>query len=208
MLPDVDRPPVKRTAIDGAGLAFPVPNDLTGLQETVAHKTSLFGSGADTRKLFGRGRFWQLVGEPVARLQVSRAVDLRATIAEPERFAIVAPETGSVPALVAGSVTGSATHSGDAVVAVALNGIVRAVAPLTRFGQNDAFQIVLPEAAFTNGRNDLQILIVDGPESQPRVVSASLTDSDCRLVSTGWRRAPGVRRTHGARDTWRPGGIR
>ena len=72
-----------------------------------------------------------------------------------------------MPALVAGSVTGRATHSGDAVVAVALNGIVRAVAHPDQFGQNDAFQIVLPGAAFIKGRNDLQILIVDGPENQP-----------------------------------------
>jgi hypothetical protein len=106
-------------------------------------------------------------------------------LVEPDRFAKVAPESGSLPALVAGSVSGSGVKSGDAYVAIGVNGVVRAVAPLAGVGQDDAFQIVLPEAAFTSGHNTLEVLIVDGPEEHPVAVSASLTGNEHRLVSTG-----------------------
>ena len=80
MLPETDRPSVKRTAISDQGEEFSVPDTLAGLQESASRKTNLFGSGADTRKLFGAGRFWRLVDQPVARLQAAPAADLRATI--------------------------------------------------------------------------------------------------------------------------------
>ena len=184
MLPETDRPSVKRTAISDQGEEFSVPDTLAGLQESASRKTNLFGSGGDTRKLFGAGRFWRLVDQPVARLQAAPAADLRAKISDLEWFATVAPEKGFVPALVEGSVTGGAIHGHEAVVAVAINGVVRAVAPLASSGQQGAFQTVVSEASFINGQNDLQILLVDGPEDHPVARAVSLTESASRLVST------------------------
>jgi len=183
MLPEVDGHEVKRTASYGTSQAFAVPNDLSGLKEAATRKTSLFGSGSDTRKLFGRGRFWQVIDQPVARLQPAATSDVRAFISEPERFTKVAPQRGVVPALVSGSVTGSAITSDDAFVAVGVNGIVRAVAQLVRVGQDNTFQTVLPEASFKDGRNALQILILDGTADHPTAMTASLAGNARHLVA-------------------------
>lgn len=169
----------------GAELAeFSPPGDLSGLQEAVKRKTALFGAGADTRKLFAQGGAWELVGERIDSLAVVHPGDVTAVLTEPERFANVRPDLGFVPALISGVVSGAGLTSGDTAAAVAVNGVVRAVTPLVRFGQGARFQTMVPESSFGPGSNDIEVLVIDRGAGR-RVRSASLVTGSYTLSAAG-----------------------
>lgn len=177
---DRDRSAKARMALGHRIGEFSPPDDLSGLLEAARRKTALFGAGGDTRKLFGPGTAWTLVGERIADLSVVHPGDITAVLTEPEQFANVRPDLGVVPALISGVVSGPGLTAADTAVAVAVNGIVRAVTPLARFGEGARFRTMVPESSFGHGSNDVEVLVIDGT-ARRRVRSASLAVENYRL---------------------------
>ncbi len=166
---DQDRP--RRMAMNEPG-QFKPPADLSGLGRSVRRKVALFGDGADTRRLFGRGRFWELVGRPVDQLQVSRSDAIQAVLAESERFADVNPDEPILPVLVSGGLSGAATIGKHPSAAVAVNGVVRAVTPLEVHPDGVTFRTLVPAESLKRGPNEVKILLIEEDGKASRITSA------------------------------------
>jgi hypothetical protein len=100
------------------------------------------------------------VGRAVEELQVAEPAGVQATIESPLGLARVDLSEGFVTALVAGRLTGA--DPGNALVAVALNGRVAGVSPtFSRDGSGGAFEVLIPDHFFRQGRNDLRLYLVE-----------------------------------------------
>jgi hypothetical protein len=106
-----------------------------------------------------------LVGKSVGELPVGVPAGVRATIESPQDFDEVDFSEGVLTALVAGRVGGD---PGNALVAVALNGRVAGVSPtFYRNGADGAFEVLVPDHFFRQGRNDLQLYLLEGSMLRP-----------------------------------------
>jgi hypothetical protein len=176
----------ERVAVDGAFKRFTPTNDFAALRETVTRKCGLFGSGPDVRRLFGRGRFWELVGQRVDDLPVTQSDRVIATLGTPQQFGSVEPSHEYLPALVAGKLSGAPVATPGAAAAIAINGVIRAVSPLVASGQSAAFKAPVPEQSFRRGRNDVAILMVDTDESGAmRITDPRTTPAEYSVRLTG-----------------------
>jgi hypothetical protein len=94
---------------------------------------------------------------------------LRAKLYDPENLADVSPETGTVPALVSGALTGSLPDK-PVTLAVAVNGTIGAVG--VTFTQKDTpqtFAAVVPDRLFRPGGNRVQLYQVERARAGPRL---------------------------------------
>jgi hypothetical protein len=106
-----------------------------------------------------------LVGKSVEELPVGAPAGVRATIESPQDFDEVDFSEGVLTALVAGRVGGD---PGNALVAVALNGRVAGASPtFSRNGAGGAFEVLVPDHFFRQGRNDLQLYLLEGSVLRP-----------------------------------------
>ncbi|HEV8573060.1 MAG TPA: hypothetical protein VGR49_08470, partial [Actinomycetota bacterium] len=113
----------------------------------------LIGPGAD------------LVGRPVEEFRVGAPAGVQATIDSPRSFDHVNLSRGVLTALVAGNVSGD---PGNALVAVVLNGRIAGGSPtFPRNGANGGFEVLIPDRFFRQGRNDLQLYLVEGSVLRP-----------------------------------------
>jgi hypothetical protein len=172
----------QRIAVSDTFSHFAVPDDLSGLRETVARNAERFGNGSDTRKLFGGPLFWPLVGRPVAGVTGARAGAFNVMLFEPELFTKVRGDSPIVPALVSGVISGPDIDD-DMAAAVAINGIVRGVGPLTSSGPGALFQIVVPGTSFRPSGNSVEVLVADRAGDVINVTSARLGNASYALKS-------------------------
>jgi hypothetical protein len=186
LLREDDRAPRGRVAVYDDNKRFTPPDDLAGLSETVSRNAALFGTGADTRRLFAGSRFWSLVGQPLAGLDVDRGGTFHAILAEPDRFASVDPGGASVPAMVSGVVTGIHPRP-DMAAAIAVNGVIRGAGPLVTSGPDARFKVLVPGSAFQSGRNNVEVLVAEGTAGSIRLASAQRGAASYALRSTGGR---------------------
>jgi hypothetical protein len=171
-----------RFAMNERGERIVPAADLSGLREAVAAKVAQFGEGADLAPLFGRGRFAGFVGRPVTALSVSASQTLVADLEGDEQFAAVDPSRRLVPANLAGSVSGADLPTDDPAIAIAVNGVVRAVTPLIRAGQGGRFEAIVPASSFTAGANDVAVLVVSGSRDRPLAFATMAVPSGYALV--------------------------
>jgi hypothetical protein len=166
---------------------------------SLERKLTLFGSGTAPGRLFRAGPHGDLVGRRVSDLRISdggHAVTLTPAVASALNPARGSP---SVPALIAGTVSGRENRD-PLELAVAVNGVIQAVPRSFRQGPNAVgFSAMVPEAAFRTGPNGVEVFIVSidargeptlgAPRGSPRK-----TDADCTLKggirSTGLRKPP------------------
>jgi hypothetical protein len=107
-----------------------------------------------------------LVGRAVEELQVVEPAGALATIESPLDVAQVDLSEGFLTALVAGRVSG--VDAGNTLVAVALNGRVAGVSPtFSRDGSGGAFEVLIPDHFFRQGRNDFRLYLVEGSVLRP-----------------------------------------
>lgn len=106
-----------------------------------------------------------LVGKSVEELPVGAPAGVWATIESPQNFDEVDFSEGVLTALVAGRVGGD---PGNALVAVALNGRVAGVSPTFSWnGADGTFEVLVPDHFFRQGRNDLQLYLLEGSVLRP-----------------------------------------
>ena len=78
----------------------------------------------------------------------------------PDAFASVDPAGSVVPAFVDGTVSGG--PQGQQTLAVAVNGVVQAVAQTYVADGETRFGAIVPAAAFRRGRNDVKLFAITG----------------------------------------------
>jgi hypothetical protein len=141
----------------------------TRIRASLARKIRLFGDHGRAPGLFGIGPHPELIGRTVGSLP---GADLGAEINDPGAYASVKLRSDFLPA----QLTGALHHSGSRHardLAVALNGRIVAVGQSFVLAGDDAvrFSIMMPEGAFREGRNEVQLLSVTDDGGDVRLAS-------------------------------------
>jgi hypothetical protein len=118
---------------------------------------ALFGDG-DLRRVWGLGPNRGLLGRRVRDLPIAPPGALRAELVSPADYRSVRRDSSFLPALAAGRIT-EADSTGKRPLAVALNGRIAAVCEsfFVPGVPGELFATMLPERAFREGRNRLEV---------------------------------------------------
>jgi hypothetical protein len=126
-------------------------------QALVDRKVALFGSGADgPDRIYRVGPNRELVGEPVSSLPAGGASGATVSLTDPDAYDDVDLEGPVLPVWVTGKVSGG---DGSLDVAIAVNGVVRAVSNTFRLanGDEDLIAALIPPSSLRAGRNTVEI---------------------------------------------------
>ncbi|MEE8423304.1 MAG: sulfatase-like hydrolase/transferase, partial [Thermodesulfobacteriota bacterium] len=156
--------------------------------KTLKRKLALFGSGASD-KLYKIGPHNELVGQDVSKFKFVGEVDVITQLDQGPLFAEVDPESSFIPANIIGRVLQDMEIQEPINLAVAVNGIIRAV---TRTFDNEGgevkFSAIVPEIAFQEGKNEVEVFVVSEGDGQLQLartksrstVTYTLTESGSR----------------------------
>lgn len=143
---------------EGGSLRIPTSALERGREATLARQRELFGSGRDS--LFGFGPHPELIGRDVASLPQLERGRVRVRLRPPGAARRMRPESRYRPANVIGWVEGG--RPGGRPLAVAVNGRIAATGwsfrDMGSTGLN--VSVVLPEASFRPGLNEVQVFEV------------------------------------------------
>ncbi len=115
---------------------------------------------ADPDGFLREGRFRELIGVEVKNLKRAPASGIQVRIDQEAEFEDVNPEESFVPAFLTGKVSGRGS-SKRLNLAVAVNGIIRAVNPTTQIEDKPtAFFSIVPEESFRAGSNSVELFVV------------------------------------------------
>jgi hypothetical protein len=134
------------------------------LNPALERKLELFGGPENVYRI-PRTRFMALIGQPLGQLRIEQGGG-RVAVESLSSFENVDPGADAVPFDIAGRLAQRTAADGTTAVAVAVNGIVRAV---TRTWSDTPRRWIatLPPDAWRKGRNQVEIYVVEGEESSP-----------------------------------------
>ena len=117
----------------------------------------------------------ELVGRPLAELDVVDApADVLVLSDNFRSFADVRRDSGQIPALVHGRIEDDGGRTGPLTVAIAIDGVIRAVTQTAPwYGAPNFFAALLSEDSLHDGSNRLQVLIVERGASPVRLAAIS-----------------------------------
>ena len=143
----------------------PVSEPFSGLPArrdgTLAKQVRLFGSGAN-RRLFAVGSpARELVGRRVETAAGGPPAGLRVELDGQGLLGAVDLGTGVVPARITGRIEGGDARRGVAL-AIAVNGRIEAVTRTFADGEAVRFSALVPESAFRDGANAVDVFVVAG----------------------------------------------
>lgn len=170
----------KRAFLDDATRSVGLPASL--LDEA-------FGAARRKHALFGdtsANRFYvpltsparELIGQGIEALRIVDGADQRFTLGVRGDFDRVTPGTERLPANLAGT---AGDGSGQVILAIALNGVVRVTTrtyPFDDRGVRGAWTAVIPADAFQRGRNVLEIFAVSQDSAGPLLRHVYRSDDD------------------------------
>ena len=133
---------------------------------TPAELRRRFGAAADPQALFRIGPIPELVGRSVQSLKQSTAapIELRLT-----RFGdtVEANSQAIIPCYFEGSVLSPSLNQAPHIIAVAINGTIRAVTKTVQFQDvGNQWSAMVSERAFHLGKNDVRFFVVTGSDWQ------------------------------------------
>jgi hypothetical protein len=126
-------------------------------QALIDRKVALFGSGADgPDRIYRVGPNQELVDKSVSSLPASGASSAKVSLTDPGAYDDVDPKGAVVPVWVTGKVSGG---DGSLDVAIAVNGVVRAVSNTFRLanGGEDLIAALIPPSSLRDGRNSVEV---------------------------------------------------
>ncbi|MEA2625333.1 MAG: hypothetical protein QOD06_1378 [Candidatus Binatota bacterium] len=173
------------------------------LDEALRRKLGRFGA-RDRERLFRIGDEHPLVGQRVDASDPAPS-DVWAELDYPSFFRDVRRESAFIPANVTGKLHGAAAGE-TRTVAVAVNGITRAVAPTFRRGNQAEFSVVVPEDAFREGDNEVTVFGVEHGTAG-WVLSRLDREGEAYELVTANGSARAVRSHSGATFPIRPGAV-
>ncbi len=152
------------------GLTFDAA-EMDARYQTVERMVEAFGPSSDPLARYRIGPHPELLGRPLSELAVATEPRGRVRLRRPESYRDVDPASGSVPALVAGTVRSQELEHGPLKLALAVGDAVWATtwARQTKPSRAD-FSAMVPESAFAAGRNRVQAFVISGPPEQPRLI--------------------------------------
>jgi hypothetical protein len=159
---------------DGTRVVAPSADVERAVQAALRRKSALFGEGSDSLYDIGSNR--NLLGMKLAELPVQRSTAARVAFDDEGLLAHVRLSSSFVPARVTGSVEG--VEIGPRVeLAVAVNGRIAALTRSISLDGEQRFAALLPETAFRDGANVVELLSIQGGRSTPRLVRLGETGS-------------------------------
>jgi hypothetical protein len=149
----------------GHPLTLSLPAFKRRIRASLERKIRLFGSNGRPPGLYGIGPHPELIGRTVAEL--ARA-PVTARIDGPDAYSSVHLHSDFVPAQLSGTIKASDGRPNRAL-AVALNGRIVAVGQSFHLnpGDPERFSIMLPDSAFREGSNGVELLAVTGDSDAP-----------------------------------------
>ena len=126
----------------------------------LAQQASLFGTGSrDPALLWAVGPNRGLVGRSLSEVGAARQLSARYDHAE--ELEAWDPTAKWSPSHVSGTLSGV---GGGQDIALAVNGVIRAVGRTYKFAGDTRFSVMVPESAFSTGGNEVRVVSV--PESR------------------------------------------
>ena len=138
-----------------------------GMVRTVRRKTALFGEGRDS--LFRTRASPELIGLPVGALRPLNAVGARVHLEDEALFTDIRVSSWVIPALITGTIDKPEIGAGQQL-AVGVNGRIAGTARSFEVGGEQRFSFLVPQTAFRDGPNRIEVFIVDGTNTNPRLV--------------------------------------
>jgi hypothetical protein len=128
---------------------------------TVQRISEIFGRGKGREALFAVGEHRELLGRSVTAALDGGVSPFAVRLDDRSAYDEVDPDSDFVPAHVTGSLEAEAIPEDALDLAVAVNGVVRAVTrSFSHRGHRARFTAMLPEQAFGRGRNEIEVLLV------------------------------------------------
>ncbi|MCI0441945.1 sulfatase-like hydrolase/transferase [bacterium] len=154
------KPPrmTKKIMIDFGKSRLIKSGGLEQIQQSVNRKVRMFGE-EESANLFKWDPDPWVVGKP-ASLD-SFFPDIKVTINKSERFQNVDPGSGSLPALLTGTIQSDSLGENRHEIAIAMNGVFCATGyshPLRKKGRH-LFRVMIPEDSFVKGANDVKVFV-------------------------------------------------
>ncbi|MBC7815418.1 MAG: hypothetical protein IAG10_00800, partial [Planctomycetaceae bacterium] len=132
--------------------------------QTPAVLRQRFGNGSDPEAMFRMGPIPELVGRTVQSLPQSTDSPVEIQLL---RYGDEVSDAlnATRPCYYEGTVLSPKSADEPVVLAIAINGTIRAVTRTTsQMGIWGRWSALVPESAFHAGRNDIQFLVVNGPD--------------------------------------------
>ncbi len=126
-------------------------------QALIDRKVALFGSGADgPDRIYRVGPNQELVGKQVSSLPASGASGAKVSLTDPGAYDDVDLKGPVLPVWVTGRVSGA---DGQVDVAIAVNGVVRAVSNTFKLatGGDELIAALIPPSSLRDGRNTVEV---------------------------------------------------
>lgn len=147
--------------------------DSERLKQLVRQKLALFAPEPGVEGLFKIGPYAELVGQNVEHLAIGDEPSVQVVLDSPGRYEDLERDAAIIPALITGHVPSSDDIDEPIHLAIAVNGTVHAVTR-TYVDRGDVkFTALLPEIAFQEGTNEVEVLVVSGSESDPEISRAA-----------------------------------
>ena len=159
----------QKTTFADRGQKFTFDAGLAARDELLQRQIDLFGSG-DWTGLFERGPYRHLAGKKLADLPLRRArpTDPSVELEGRNFFEDVDLSSGFLLCLIRGRIQPSADTAGPFHLALAVNGVIRATTRTSPAVEgNRLFTALVDPAAFRDGSNTLDALLIEGSEDQP-----------------------------------------
>ncbi len=139
--------------------------DVPKIAEFLQRKISLFGTG-DWDRIFRIGSYRQIVGKSPSEMPDAGESRLKIEMDGEVFFQNVDPAAPFLLSQIAGRVVDApGTDLPD--IAIAVNGVIRAVTRATALPEGVRFSAVVPESSFRRGKNDVDVYEIQGPGSHP-----------------------------------------
>jgi hypothetical protein len=126
------------------------------------------GPGEGWAGIYAPGADSDLFGRPVSELTSGTPGEARVALERASAYDSVEPRASVVPAFVNGTITGA--PAGPLRVAVAVNGVIRAVAPSYDSAGEARFGTLVPPSSFRAGRNEVRIYLITGAGESRRTI--------------------------------------
>jgi hypothetical protein len=156
--PAPKRPAVVVGRAEGGVVSVPSATVAAEAAEATADKVQAFGVGG-WGSVYAIGPHPELIGQPLGSLVVEAASELSATVDAEPLLREVALASPFVPAHITGQISGEGAER-PLDLAVVLNGRIAAVTQTVQVGGGARFAAMVPESAFLEGANSVEILAV------------------------------------------------
>jgi sulfatase-like protein len=151
---------------DKVTLTVPFPKYDAARAQTNADEAALFGAGPPDA-VYDLGQLGGLIGSDVSALPAAPGSAARFKAQNAEVFNSVDPASGSVPALLQGTISGPI---GDGTpLAIAVNGKIAAISRAFAPTRSARVLAMIPPGAFVAGRNNVEVLAISGTGRRARL---------------------------------------